>query len=129
MSEPLNRDLYAKIYGDDYVDRLDAEHRQQNEPPRPPRQPYNQLPPNPGYAQRMNPYGQQQVGPYGTPLQPQPYQQPGAYAQTPYGYPAYPPRKEHSIGIHILLFLLTGGLGNVVYFICVNSENRRLGYY
>ena len=130
MSEPLNRDLYAQIYGDEYVERLDAEHRRKNGiPPRPQPQARNVPPPNP-YAQPQNPYGPQQIGPYGTPLRPQPYQQPYPYGALPPGYHvARPPRREHHLGIHLLLFFLTGGIGNVIYYLWVTSENRRLGYY
>ena len=128
MSEPLNRDLYSKIYGDEYVARLDAEHRRQaGVPPRPQQPPMNQIPPTRGYGQQPNPYAQPQVGPYGTPIR-QPYQA-SPYGNPYGGYPMVPPRREHNFGIHILLFFLTGGIGNIIYYFWVTSENRRLGYY
>lgn len=72
MTEPMNRDLYAKIYGDEYVERLDAEHARKNGIPPRPAPEAQHLPPTSPYTHRPSPYGPQPVGPYGTPPRPQP---------------------------------------------------------
>lgn len=73
---------------------------------------YGQLPPTP-----MSPYaGQHPPPPYMGPVPHQMY------------YPVRPPRKYNSIALHILLFFLTGGIGNVIYALWIYDHNRRNGY-
>ncbi|RRD47841.1 hypothetical protein [Tessaracoccus sp. OH4464_COT-324] len=74
---------------------------------------------------------------YGAGLPNTPYAQQPFPPQPPYEYPVPPiapgypyrlPRKEHSIGLHVLLFMFTGGVGNVLYWLWIENENRRRGY-
>ncbi|MEU6235438.1 hypothetical protein [Kitasatospora sp. NPDC047058] len=39
-----------------------------------------------------------------------------------------PPRRRQSAAVHVVLFLFTAGLGNVLYALSVNSWNRRHGW-
>lgn len=38
------------------------------------------------------------------------------------------PRKRHSVAVHVILFLFTAGLGNLVYWWWIASENKKRGY-
>lgn len=38
------------------------------------------------------------------------------------------PRRRQSAMVHFVLFMLTAGIGNVIYAVSVGSENRRRGY-
>ncbi|MER7822845.1 hypothetical protein ABTX85_09810 [Streptomyces sp. NPDC096097] len=44
------------------------------------------------------------------------------------GYGWRPPYRRQSAGVHILLFLFTAGIGNIIYAMNITSWNRRHGY-
>lgn len=124
-----SRDLYSKIYGDEYVQGLDrqaelerrkaqAAYRAKVEAEQRARQAELQQ------RRAQGPYGAQQYGPYG----PRPPYR-GAMYRNPY-YDAEPviPPVRHNVALHVLLFLVTGGIGNLVYWAWIVSENRRRGY-
>lgn len=74
--------------------------------------------PAPGYG----------TDPYGQPI---PYAQQPPYGPPPrdiYGPPMVGYRKYNSIGLHILLFLFTAGIGNIIYAWYVWDCNTRHGY-
>ena len=64
----------------------------------------------------------------------QPYQQPSIIIQNTAmaGASAYAggllPRKRHSIAVHIVLLLFTAGIGNLIYWWWIASENKKRGY-
>ncbi|MEU3725948.1 hypothetical protein [Streptomyces sp. NPDC031705] len=43
------------------------------------------------------------------------------------GYGWRPPHRRQSIGVHLLLLVFTGGIGNIIYAMNVSSWNRRHG--
>lgn len=92
----------------------------------------------------------------GTPYPPQDHQppqghNPGPYSQQPHPGYALPPivinnvasssasaaaaahggrgyRKTQSVGVHVVLFLFTAGIGNIFYAISVSNWNKRHGW-
>ncbi|WP_046775162.1 hypothetical protein [Streptomyces yangpuensis] len=44
------------------------------------------------------------------------------------GYGWRPPYRRQSVGVHILLFMFTAGIGNIIYAMNVSSWNRRNGF-
>ncbi|MCJ1677183.1 hypothetical protein MTF65_07475 [Streptomyces sp. APSN-46.1] len=44
-----------------------------------------------------------------------------------YGGPGYR-RRRQSVGVHVVLFLFTMGIGNIIYAASVSSWNRRHGF-
>lgn len=107
--------------------------------PQPYAQPFDATTPPPGYGQ-PGPYAQppypsaqyQQPYPPQQPYAPQQYGQPqygiGYPAVNQYGYLQRAPRKYNSIGLHILLFIFTGGIGNALYALWIYDQNKRNGY-
>lgn len=75
--------------------------------PQPPLPQPPMMPPYPPYQQQMPPY-----------------------PAMPYGmhHPMRAPRRYNSVGLHILLFFFTGGIGNAIYAWWVWDSNKRAGY-
>lgn len=48
-----------------------------------------------------------------------------AAAATSTGRRAAPPYPTNSVGIHILLFLFTCGIGNIIYFLYIKSQQNK----
>lgn len=100
-------------------------------PPPPPRPAPVHTPPPPQYGAPFLP------PPYAAHHMPPPYAAPPMYAHPPVqqvivnaggGPPVFYHRKYNSFWLHVLLFFLTGGLGNIIYAWSIWDWNRRHGY-
>ncbi|MET7289306.1 hypothetical protein [Streptomyces sp. NPDC005573] len=113
-------------------------------PPGPPAQPYPGQPAHPYPGQPAQPYAPQPGRPYpphpGQPYAGQPYA-----AQGGQPYAAQPPivinnavsatafaggafrRRRQSMGVHVVLFCFTAGIGNVLYAMYISRWNKDRG--